>query len=56
MKHPYFPHSWGQTGGKQDCQQRKEGNSTTTDEVFNGALAKFKINPLKSFKIALLEV
>lgn len=45
----------GQTGGKQDCQQSKEGNLNSLGAVFHGASAKFEILPPEGFKIALLE-
>lgn len=45
----------GQTGGKRDCQQSKEGNPNTLGAAFHGAPAKFEILPPEGFKIALPE-
>jgi len=52
-KTPRFSTFLGQTGGKQDCQQSKEGNPNTLGEVFHGALAKFDILCPEGFKIGL---
>lgn len=54
-KHSDFSMFLGQTGGKQKCQQSKEGNPNTLGAAFRGAPAKFEIPAPEGFKIALPE-
>lgn len=54
-KTPRFSMFLGQTGGKLNCQQSKEGNPNTLGGVFHGSLSKFGILHPEGFKITLPE-